>query len=67
MVSEKKIFFNDFPIVYLWKVWGVMVSEKILFPIVSLWELMTLDSSQFGPQGHDWQYLCRLPLNIATN
>ena len=22
---------------------------------------------QFRPQGHDWQDLCRVPLNIATH
>ena len=45
-----------------------MVLEKIfyVFPIVILWELMTLRCSQFGPQGHDLQDLCRVPLNIVT-
>ena len=48
---------------------GLMVSEKIffyVFPIVSLWELMTTGCGQFGPQGHDWQDLYRAPLNIAA-
>ena len=27
---------------------------------------MTLGCGQFGPQGLDWQDLCRGPLNIAT-
>ena len=42
--------------------------EKIflVFPIISLWEIMTPGHGQFGPQGLDWQDLCRRPLNIAT-
>ena len=47
----------------------LLVSEKKFFfnfPIVILWELMTTGYSQFGPQGHDLQDLCRVPLNIAT-
>ena len=46
---------------------GLMVSEKkiyYVFPIVNLWELM--GRGQIGPQGHDWQNLCRVSLNIAT-
>ena len=47
----------------------LLVSAKIFlnFPIVILWELMSPGCSQFGPQGHNWQDLCRVPLNIATN
>ena len=38
-----------------------------VFPIVSLWELMTpRGGAIFDPQGHDWQDLYRGPLNIAT-
>ena len=36
------------------------------FPIVSPWEVMTPACCHFGPQGQDWQDLCRIPLNIAT-
>ena len=39
----------------------------LVFSIISLWELMTPGAfSQFGPQGLDWQDLCRGPLSIAT-
>ena len=38
----------------------------LVFPIISLEELMTLGACQLEPQGLDWQYLCRAPLNIAT-
>ena len=41
-----------------------MFSEKI-FLIVSHYH-DPLGSGQFGPQGLDWQDLCRGPLNIAT-
>ena len=37
-----------------------MVSEKKIFkvfPIISLWELMTPGHDQFGPQGYRWQDL----------
>ena len=37
-----------------------------VFPIVSLWELLTAGARPFLPQGHDWQDLYRGPLNIAT-
>ena len=46
-----------------------MVSEKKSFKgfsIISLQELMTPGRAQTGPQGLDWQDLCRGPLNIAT-
>ena len=47
-----------------------MVPEKkiffLVFPIISLWELMTPGRGQFGPQGHGWQDLCRRPFNIAS-
>ena len=36
-----------------------------VFPIVSLWELMT-PGGHFLPQGHDWQDLFRGPTNIAV-
>ena len=39
---------------------------KFFFSIISLWELMTPGHGQFGPQGLDWQDLCRGPLHIAT-
>ena len=48
---------------------GLMVSErKILLcsTYFSIWELMTPGCSNFDPQGHDWQDLCRVPLNLAT-
>ena len=37
-----------------------------VFPIVSLWELMTPRGGPFLTQEHDWQDLYRGPLNIAT-
>ena len=37
-------------------------SGDIIFPI-----MMTPGRGQFRPQGHDWQDLCRVPLNIATH
>ena len=47
-----------------------MVSEKkIVFnvlPIESLGELMTPGCSQFEPNGHHWQNLCWVPLNIQA-
>ena len=53
------------------KALGLMVSEKKIFlrffPIISLWRPMTPGRGQFRPQGHDWQDLCRVPLNIATH
>ena len=52
------------------KALGLVVLEKkifYVFPIVSLWELMTPPGrGPYGPQGHDWQDLYRGPLNIAT-
>ena len=36
------------------------------FPIVSLWALMTLGAKSVWTQGHDWQDLCRVPLNSVT-
>ena len=47
---------------------GTINKKKIfeVFPIISLWELITLGHGQFEPQGLDWQDLCRGPLNIAT-
>ena len=38
-----------------------------VFPIVSLWELMTPGAGPFLTPGHDWQDLYRGPLNIATH
>ena len=48
------------------KALGLMVSEKKIFHVfpISMWELMPPGCSQFGTQGHDWQDLCRVPLNI---
>ena len=43
-----------------------MASEKMIFPMISLWELKTTGRCKFGPQGHGWQDLCRRLLNIAT-
>ena len=37
-----------------------------VFPIISLWELMTPGAWLVGLQGLDWQDLCMGPLNIAT-
>ena len=51
------------------KALGLMVSEKIFFtffPIRSLWRQMTPGRGHLGPQGHDWQDLRRVPLNVAT-
>ena len=48
-----------------------MVSEKkIFFYVFSYYKSMEANDprgvGQFRPQGHDWQDLCRVPLNIAT-
>ena len=40
----------------------LLISDFFNFPIVILWELMTPVCSQFGPKGHEWQDLCRVPL-----
>ena len=50
------------------KALGLVVSEKIfyVFPIVSLWELMTPGVGTFLTQGHSWQDLYRGPLHVAT-
>ena len=49
---------------------GLMVSEKKIFLSFSNYKSMgVIDPSrhgQFGPQGLDWQDLCRGPLNNAT-
>ena len=48
----------------------LVVSDKeimLRFPIVSLWEMMTIGAGQFRPQGHDWKDLCWVPLIIATH
>ena len=37
-----------------------------VFPIISLWELMTPGRGKFGAQGLDWQDLCRRQLNTTT-
>ena len=37
-----------------------------VFPIVSLWDLMTPWAGPFLTPGHDWQDLYRGPLHIAT-
>ena len=37
-----------------------------VFPIISLLELLIPGCGQFGPQGLDWQDLCRGPLDITT-
>ena len=46
-----------------------MVSEKNIF-LCSSYSMSMVDNdhgcSQLGPQGHDWQDLCNVPLNIAT-
>ena len=41
---------------------GFIKGTTIVVPIVSLWELMTPGCSHFGPQGHNLQDLCRVPL-----
>ena len=52
------------------KAHGLVVLEKkifiYVFPIVSLWELMTPGAGPFLTQGHDWQDLYRGQFNIAT-
>ena len=54
------------------KALGLMVSEKKIllrfYPIICLWRPMTPPPGrgQLGPQGHDWQDLLRVPLNVAT-
>ena len=46
---------------------GFREKQKLFFfSIINLWELMTPGAWQVGPQGHDWQGLCKGPLNIAT-
>ena len=48
------------------KALGFMGSETkmfYVFPIVSLWELITHGCSQFGPNGI---HVCRVQLNIVT-
>ena len=47
-----------------------MVKEKKIFFIFSYCMTMGDDDpgrGQFRPQGHDWQDLCRVQLNIATH
>ena len=51
------------------KALGRMVSEKTIvyvLPIVSIWALISPGRNKFGLQGHVWQDLCRVPLNIGT-
>ena len=47
-----------------------MVSERKIFLSFSHYKSMgvhdPLGCGQFGPQGLDWQDVCRGPLNIAT-
>ena len=46
---------------------GLREEDFLSFSFISLWELMTPGAcGQFGPQGLDWQDLCRGALNIAT-
>ena len=42
------------------------IMKMLCIVIASLWELMTPGCRRFGPLGHDWQDLCRVPLNIVT-
>ena len=52
------------------KALGLMVSETKIFvtffPIINLWRPITPGCGPIGPQGHDWQDLRRVPLNVAT-
>ena len=51
------------------KALGLMVSEKniyLWFSYCTSFGANDPGCSQFGPQGHDWQDLCSVPLNIAT-
>ena len=48
---------------------GLMVSEKKAFVCFSHCKYMGANDPQSGAnfdQGHDWQDLCRVPLNIVT-
>ena len=46
---------------------GLMVSENKIFEgSLAQHKHDPLGCGQFGPQGLDWQDLCRGPLNIAT-
>ena len=72
MDSEKKIFLCFFHYKYMYMganypsgmaslgPRGLMVSEEKIFLSYFYWR------GQLGPQGLDWQDLCRGPLNIAT-
>ena len=73
MVSEKKILkvIGNLALCVHMTPWGVASLEprgliNKIFPIISLWQQMIPGHGQFGPQGLDWQDLCRGPLNIAT-
>ena len=52
------------------KALGLMVSEKKIFLRFSYNKSMEANDpqgrGQLGPQGHDWQDLLRVPLNVAT-
>ena len=44
---------------------GLKENDFSVHPIISLWKPMTMEWSQFGFQGHDWQTLFREQLDIV--
>ena len=68
MAGFMKGFMNSHCYLQIIKALCFVVSEKnfLVFPIVILWGLMSHRAGPFLIPGHDWQNLCRVPINNVT-